>query len=75
MECRTRARASSAVALAAALLLLPAAAAAQDKASAEELFQLGKAAMAKNDLAKACNYFQGSLNADFALGTLLNLAI
>jgi hypothetical protein len=59
-----------------ALMLAPSGAAAQDsKASAEELFQLGKAAMAKNDLTKACAYFQGSLNADFALGTLLNLGI
>jgi hypothetical protein len=48
---------------------------AQDRASAEELFQLGKAAMARQELSKACNYFHASLNADFALGTLLNLAI
>lgn len=61
--------------LAAALVLAPSVAAAQDKASAEELFQLGKASMAKKDYAKACAYFQGSLNADFALGTLLNLGI
>jgi hypothetical protein len=61
--------------LAGALMLGPSVAQAQDKASAEELFQLGKAAMAKNDLTKACAYFQGSLNADFALGTLLNLGI
>lgn len=52
----------------------PRAARAQDRASAEELFQLGKTAMAQEDYAKACRYFQASLNADYALGTLLNLA-
>jgi hypothetical protein len=62
-------------ALVALIALAPAPCAAQDRASAEELFQLGKAAMAKNELLKACGYFQGSLKADFALGTLLNLAI
>ena len=70
----TRASASRAAVIA-ALLLAPSVASAQDKTSAEELFQLGKQAMAKNDLVKACAYFQGSLNADFALGTLLNLGI
>lgn len=58
-----------------ALMLAPSLSAAQDKTSAEELFQLGKASMAKKDYSKACAYFQGSLNADFALGTLLNLGI
>ena len=62
--------------MAAALVLLPGLARAQqDKAGAEALFQAGKAAMAKKDLATACSKFQASLNADFALGTLLNLAI
>lgn len=62
--------------MAAALLLLPGLASAQqDRANAEELFLAGKAAMANKDLAKACSLFQSSLNADFALGTLLNLAI
>lgn len=36
---------------------------------------MGKAAMARQEILKACNYFQASLNSDFALGTLLNLAI
>lgn len=66
-------RRSGALALAIALAAAPASA--QDGTSAEELFQLGKAAMARNELTKACSYFQGSLNADFALGTLLNLGI
>lgn len=48
---------------------------AQDRANAEELFQLGKGAMARQELVRACGYFQASLVAEFALGTLLNLAI
>ena len=56
-------------------LFAPSSAVAQDRASAEELFQLGKGAMARHELLKACNYFQASLTAEFALGTLLNLAI
>jgi hypothetical protein len=47
----------------------------QERASAEELFQLGKAAMARQDYAKACPYLQASLEAEFAMGTLLNLAV
>jgi hypothetical protein len=49
--------------------------AAQDRAGAEELFQLGKSAAARQDYAKACSFFQASLDAEFTLGTLLNLAI
>jgi hypothetical protein len=56
-------------------VLCPSVCFAQDRTSAEELFQLGKGAMARQDLPKACGYFQASLKADFALGTLLNLAI
>jgi hypothetical protein len=48
---------------------------AAERANAEELFQLGKGAMARGEVSKACGYFQASLDADFALGTLLNLAI
>src|SRR4051812_32290570 len=58
-----------------ALVVAAAPAAAQDRASAEELFQLGKATMARHDYTKACGYFQASLSADFALGTLVNLAL
>src|SRR5262245_47658381 len=46
----------------------------QDR-GAEELFQLGRSAMAGRDYDKACRYFQASLDAEFTLGTLLNLAI
>lgn len=71
----TRTRATNAAALLAlAIALVPSVAAAQDK-NAEDLFQLGKTSMASKDFAKACGYFQASLNAEFALGTLLNLAI
>ena len=58
-----------------ALVLVATSAGAQNRASAEELFQLGKGAMARQDYTKACGYFQASLSADFALGTLLNLAV
>ena len=47
----------------------------QNKAAAEELFQLGKAAMEKKDYAKACKAFQESLDAELTNGTLLNLAL
>lgn len=36
---------------------------------------MGKAALARKDYAAACGHFQASLKTDFALGTLLNLAL
>lgn len=68
-------RTSASSVFAAALLFAAMPASAQDRAGAEELFQLGKGAMTRQDYGKACSYFQASLNADYALGTLLNLAI
>jgi hypothetical protein len=44
-------------------------------AEAEELFQNGKAALARQDYARACQYFQDSQKLDPGLGTLINLAI
>lgn len=63
--------ASSALAL---VTLAPRAAHADDKLLAEELFHQAKTEMAAKNYGKACGLFQSSLNADFALGTLLNLA-
>lgn len=77
MSIRTRASKIAVIALLGASVLtsVPSPVMAQDRANAEELFQLGKAAMTRQELTKACSYFQASLAADFALGTLLNLAI
>lgn len=62
-------------ALLVALTLASSPARAQNKAAAaEELFLRAKAEMAAKDFSKACKDFQASLNAEFALGTLLNLA-
>jgi hypothetical protein len=72
MSIPTRASKACAI-LAIALLVGPALA--QQRANAEELFQLGKGAMARQEYTKACNFFQASINAEFALGTLLNLAM
>ncbi len=69
----TSIRASS-VLLLLAVVLAAKPAVAQQHASAEELFQLGKTAMAKKDYAHACDYFKASLQSEFALGTMLNLA-
>jgi hypothetical protein len=44
-------------------------------AEAEELFQNGKAALARKDNERACQYFQDSQRLDPGIGTLLNLAI
>lgn len=51
---------ASSVVVASVLLLAPSIALAQDRAAAEELFQLGKSAMTKKDYAQACDYFKGS---------------
>jgi hypothetical protein len=68
-------RTAFALALAFPLLVGTAQAQGQGKASAEELFQLGKGAMGRQEYTKACGLFQASLDAEFALGTLLNLAM
>jgi tetratricopeptide (TPR) repeat protein len=56
-----------------ALLALPARA--DDRAAAEELFLRGKAAMAQQDFAHACKFFEDSYKLDPAMGTLLNMAV
>jgi hypothetical protein len=59
----------------ATVLLLALPAHADDRAAAEELFLRGKAAMAQQDFAHACKFFDDSYKLDPANGTLLNLAV
>jgi hypothetical protein len=57
-----------------ALVIFTAATSARADAQAEEYFQLGKAAMARGEYAKACPLFEASKKLEDTLGTLLNLA-
>jgi len=48
---------------------------AQGKSKADELFDEGRALMARNDFAKACPKFEESMQLDPALGTFFNIAL
>lgn len=60
--------------LSALAALAPGVARADDRANAETLFQLGKAAMARREFPAACKYFEDSLRLEDTIGTLINLA-
>ena len=74
-ESVTRLRLGAIALAAACVLLAPATAAADERASAEELFQRGRQAMDKKDYARACELFEASLKLEDTLGTLLNVAL
>lgn len=57
------------------VLLVAPPCAADERASAEELFQLGRAAMERGELPRACQLLEASLKLEDTLGTLLNVAL